>query len=183
MAEWDVLCGFGADMNVMEVRREEDARALSMLGATPIWGDELQEGYRTDPADRDRIVELISSTVDSVRPSHILFPLGLSHHDHLLVAEASEVVARARKLPNAFVYAERPYAQRRPRVVGQRRHALRASGALLFSERVPRGIHRGDHSAIRCYATQLRGLRMSAFRMGLFRERYWHISWRDEQES
>jgi LmbE family N-acetylglucosaminyl deacetylase len=180
IAEWDLQCGFSAGMNVMEARRTEDARALAELGAIPLWGEELQEGHRVEPADQDRLTALITDTIDTISPSHVLFPLGLSHHDHLLVAAASGAAARARKRSSSFVYADRPYAQRKLGIVSKRRSELSASGAEFATEWLPRRARRGDRSAIRCYASQLRGLKMSAFRMGLFRERYWRISWRDE---
>ena len=49
-----LACGFPAGTNVMEARRVEDARALGELGAIPVWGEELQEGYRVEPATSDR---------------------------------------------------------------------------------------------------------------------------------
>ena len=178
-AEWDLACGFSPGTNVMEARRLEDARALAQLGAAPVWGEELQEGYRVEPATQERLTSLIASTIDAIEPSHVLFPLGLSHHDHLLVAEASCTVARTLGLPNSFVYAERPYAQRDLRESAKRRHQLMASGADFTPEQLPRGVRRTDHSAIQSYASQLRGLRISAFRLCLLGEKYWRIAWRD----
>jgi len=178
--EWDLQCGFSAGVNVMAIRRIEDAQALAKLGANPLWGDELQEGYRTEPANLDRLTRVITDAIDSLSPSHFLFPLGLTHHDHLLVASASGAAARARPLPTSFVYAERPYSSAKPGIVSKRRSELSANGAVFTSERLPRGHRRGDRSAIRCYPTQLRGLRMSAFRIGIFPERYWRVSWRNE---
>src|ERR1700686_1227962 len=55
VAAWDLRCGFSAGVNVMEARRAEDAQALATLGAKPLWRDELQEGYRTEPADLGRL--------------------------------------------------------------------------------------------------------------------------------
>jgi LmbE family N-acetylglucosaminyl deacetylase len=179
IAEWDLACGFSPGTNVMEARRLEDARALAQLGAIPVWGEELQEGYRVEPATQESLTTLIASTIDAVEPSHVLFPLGLSHHDHLLVADASCTVARKLGLPNSFVYAERPYAQRDLRASAKRRHQLMSTGADFVPEQLPRSARRTDHAAIQCYASQLRGLRISAFRLGLLGEKYWRITWRD----
>jgi LmbE family N-acetylglucosaminyl deacetylase len=179
MLEWDLECGFSVGINVMEARRKEDTQALTKLGATPLWSEELQEGYRTEPADLDRLTTLITDTIDTTSPSHFMFPLGLKHHDHLLVAAAGAAAARARPVPTSFVYAERPYSSAKPRIVSKRLSELSASGAEFAKERLPRGVRRGDRSAILCYPTQLRGLRMSALRIGIFPERYWRISWRD----
>jgi hypothetical protein len=96
-----------------------------------------------------------------------------------LVAAATGAAIRQLAISNAFAYAERPYAQRKPGVVKRRRAELCEGGAEFFAAALPRQARRGDRSAIRCYASQLRGLKMSAFRMGLFRERYWQVSWRD----
>ncbi len=178
LAEWDRQCGFPAGVNVMEARRAEDSRALTGLGAVPLWGNELQEGYRTDAANLERITSLITATIDSIAPTHFLFPLGLKHHDHLLVAAACGIAARERALTTSFVYAERPYAQAKEfAVVRKRIRELSTGGAGFSPDRLPRGERRGDRSALRCYPSQLRGLRMSAFRIGIFRERYWRISW------
>lgn len=179
ISQWDRQCGFTSGSNVMEARRAEDARALAGLGATPIWGDELQEGYRVEDVDHQRLTDLIAGTIDTVRPTHILFPLGLSHRDHLIVADTSANLARSLRLSNSYVYAERPYSQRNLTVVSRRRNSLAADGAILSPVKLDRAVRRGDRSAIRCYDSQLRGLRISAFRMGLLRERYWHVSWRD----
>ncbi len=181
ITDWDLQCGFGAGINVMAARRIEDAQALAKLGASPLWGEELQEGYRTEEANMDRITALIVDTIDATSPTHLLFPIGLKHHDHLLVATASGAAARARRLATSFVYAERPYAQAKGLgVVIKRRGELSARGAEFVTQKLPRGLRRGDQSAIRCYPTQLRGLRMSALRIGIFRERYWRIAWHDE---
>jgi LmbE family N-acetylglucosaminyl deacetylase len=179
VAEWDLQCGFSPEANVMEARRNEDAQALGVLGAVPIWGTELQEGYREDTPDEAEVTKLIVDAIATNSPSHVVFPLGLSHRDHLLVAAATGAAIRQLAISNAFAYAERPYAQRKPGVVKRRRAELCEGGAEFFAAALPRQARRGDRSAIRCYASQLRGLKMSAFRMGLFRERYWQVSWRD----
>jgi LmbE family N-acetylglucosaminyl deacetylase len=180
IAKWDLQCGFTVGTNVMEARRNEDAQALGVLGAVPIWGTELQEGYRADPPDDDHVTKLIIEAITTNAPSHVVFPLGLSHTDHLLVASATGAAVRALEVSDAFVYAERPYAQRQPGIVKRRCAELRAQGVELSTAVLSRRARKGDRSAIRCYASQLRGLQMSAFRMGLFRERYWQVSWRDE---
>lgn len=180
LAGWDMQCGFGVGTNVMACRRAEDAQALRAVDAVPIWGTELQEGYRADGPDDGRVVSLIIETLSAVEPSHVLFPLGLSHRDHLLVASASIAATRDLRVVKKFVYAERPYAQRRPGIVRERRRELGAEGITLQPVAIPRRARRGDRSAIRCYESQLRGLRISAFRLGLFRERYWRASWRGE---
>ena len=177
---WDLQCGFSDGTNVMKARRDEDARALAMLGAVPLWAEELQEGYRVEPVDHERLTALITGMIDTVAPTHVAFPLGLSHRDHLLVADASAAATRARHEAIPFVYAEQPYAQRKPGIVRQRRGEVSASGVELKIEPLPRGARRGDHAALRCYASQLRGLKISALRMGLSRERYWRVAWRDE---
>ena len=179
ISDWDLQCGFSEGTNVMKMRRQEDARALGELGAIPIWGEELQEGYRLTPVEQDRVTALISTTIETLSPSHVLFPLGLSHADHLTVASACVSAVRAHRISNAFVYAERPYAQRKIGIVGPRRRQIGKEGAELAPEALPRDARHGNRHAIQCYPSQLRGLKISAFRMGLFRERYWRITWRD----
>jgi LmbE family N-acetylglucosaminyl deacetylase len=176
LAVWDAQCGFGSETDVMACRRAEDARAMRAVNAEPIWGTELQESYRVDPPDMRRIVTLIGETLGAVNPSHVMFPMGLSHKDHLLVAAASIEAVRDLTAVTTYMYAEKPYAQRRPGIVRARRRELAAQGITLEPVSIPRHARRHDGSAIRCYGTQLRGLRISGLRMRLARERYWRTS-------
>lgn len=175
MLEWDRQCGFEPGTNVMDRRRDEDAQALRMLGAIPLWGAELQEGYRTEPLDDQRLTTLIFETVVHVDPTHVLIPLGLVHHDHKAVSTAAIAALRPSPLAQVILYADKPYAQRHPGAARSRRAALISEGVELRPTAVPRCSRRPNRAAILCYRSQLKGLRLSALRLASYRERYWSL--------
>lgn len=50
MTHWDTLAGFVAGDDVLAARREEDAAALTVLGATPSWLDFVEHPRFPEPA-------------------------------------------------------------------------------------------------------------------------------------
>ena len=55
MTSWDADCGFRADDDVIAARRGEDARALEMLGASPVWLPFWDDQYARAPALADTL--------------------------------------------------------------------------------------------------------------------------------
>jgi LmbE family N-acetylglucosaminyl deacetylase len=49
VTEWDAACGFDEHDDVVAARRAEDAAALALLGASPIWLDFLDAQYAAAP--------------------------------------------------------------------------------------------------------------------------------------
>jgi LmbE family N-acetylglucosaminyl deacetylase len=129
--EHDTDCGFAPGEDTMAVRREEDARALAAVGATPRWLGWCQNSHveRVDPiavpvGAPDALVEAIAD----LRPTCVVAPLGLLHPDHQ-ACHASALAARARVEDATpwLWYSDLPYAFV-PRVLAARFRALHKLG-------------------------------------------------------
>jgi LmbE family N-acetylglucosaminyl deacetylase len=177
LAQWDRDCGFSDGDNVMDHRRKEECSAASRLQATATWDQLLQEGYRPGEVDPVAVARNLSKTIEDVNPESVLFPLGLKHTDHLAVASAMWTIISSQEFPSVtwFMYAEKPYADRRPTSVRQRLIDIRSQALDVREITLPWRLKRGDYGAIRCYPSQLKGLRMSALRIGLLHQRIWRV--------
>lgn len=171
--QWDRDCGFAPGTNVMEARRQEDARALGHLGASWRWGKELQEGYRSELPTEQDVAQGIADAIAAVDPTHVALPVGIWHTDHLLTARASRSLLGGSAGTSWFFYADQPYAHRKPLALRRRLADERAEGRDLRRLEVPPALRRGDLTALRAYATQLKGLRLSAVRLRLVVQKYW----------
>jgi LmbE family N-acetylglucosaminyl deacetylase len=177
LSQWDRDCGFSDGANVMEHRRNEERAAANRLHATATWDELLQEGYRPGELDPVAVARNLSRTIRDLNPVSVLFPLGLRHTDHLAVAAAMWSIIGDEQFPDIawFIYAEKPYADHRPTTVRQRMTELQSDGLHVREVRLPWRLRRGDYGAIRCYPTQLKGIRMSALRIVLFNQRVWRV--------
>lgn len=109
VTDWDRRCGFGPNDDVIGARRDEDAAAVRMLGAVPMWLDFLDRQYMSDwsspkPADVAAALRPLAATADLVAS-----PLGMLHPDHVAVAEACFNVARAMPDVRWVVYEDAIY--------------------------------------------------------------------------
>jgi len=177
LSQWDRDCGFVEGAEVMEQRRNEEREALQRLHAIFTWEPHLQEGYRLGELDQGAILAGLAKSIEAVRPSVVLFPLGLQHSDHIAVASAMWKIIDEQLYPQVawYVYADKPYADRRPSLVRSRLLELKSEGHRINEVKLPRDLRRGDLRAIRSYASQLRGLQISAVRMVLPRQRVWRV--------
>jgi LmbE family N-acetylglucosaminyl deacetylase len=84
MRLWDVQSGFGADDDVMEVRRAEDRAALAVLDARPVHLDYVEHTY--NPGDTPVAPEVIAdglvAALTELEPTLVLVPFGLANPDH-----------------------------------------------------------------------------------------------------
>ena len=177
LLQWDRDCGFGEGDDVMEVRRGEERVATGRLGAAATWDLELQEGYRPNEVDSDAVVLALAKAIERSRASVVLAPLGLEHTDHIAVATATRSLMGDERSSRIawFVYADKPYADRRRTLVRRRLSELESFGLRVRPVNIPWRLKRGDLGAVRCYASQLKGLRMSAFRLTLLNQRLWRV--------
>ena len=154
---WDAAAGFRNGDDVMGERRAEDAAALRVLGATPVWLDFLDAQYGPAP-DLSTITAALDAALGATAPTAVLIPLGLFHSDHELVHVAALACARAPTARRWIAYEEAMY-RRLPDARARRFEALRAAGVEL--EREPTASHRATavkRRAISCYRSQLRAL-------------------------
>lgn len=114
VTSYDANCGFSSAGPAMRARRIEDREAVASLRA---YVRQLEfVDYQYTPADRPAhgdIIRAICDVAREVQPELILWPVGLGHPDHQLVAEAGRM---ARNLEPSdwwpdqhWVYEELPY--------------------------------------------------------------------------
>ena len=166
--------------DAVNLRREEDRRAMEFLGVTPRWL-ELLDGdyaeYRPSTDYREVIQGELAVVLDEVAPKSVFAPLGLIHPDHVAVSEACATLATEHSYAWYF-YMDLPYgfADRRlllRRVATVRRHVQLVEFNLYGGEP---GIKR---RAMSLYASQYAPTRQSSpkgfdatMRGG---ERYWRV--------
>jgi LmbE family N-acetylglucosaminyl deacetylase len=97
LTDWDRASGFNGGQQAVLQRRQEDARALALLGATPAWLDCLDGQY-----DKHQTPELIVQALARCAAIHrggtIVAPMGLFHSDHILVNRACMMMMRTATL-------------------------------------------------------------------------------------
>ena len=179
LTSWDAASGFAPGEDVVGARRREDARALGVLAAEPIWLDFLDAQYGDDASDAE-VAAALAAEIAALRPSAVLMPLGLFHSDH---ERAREIALRARGDGAApgqrwLAYADGVYAEL-PGAVRAALRGLRARGLVLRSARLELGALAWKKRALACYASQLRAFAARGALPGdaaLGRERYWRIA-------
>ncbi|RQU42988.1 PIG-L family deacetylase [Burkholderia cenocepacia] len=84
---WDRRAGFRHADEAMHARRDEDRRALALVGARPVWLDFLDDQYGI-PTTPTAIATRVAEAIDAHPGFGVLAPAGLFHRDHLQVQEA-----------------------------------------------------------------------------------------------
>lgn len=130
--DWDRAAGFSSAQASVHARRQEDARALAMLAAEPVWLDFLdgQYGKRYDPVD---IAVRLGRLLAMQPHGTIVAPLGLFHSDHVLVNAACMLVREA-------VHADAPAG-----AAAQAAAQAAAHSAPLAPHKAPPDDAGGDH--------------------------------------
>ena len=84
MGPWDARCGFVEGDEVHVARRAEDAAALEVLDAVPVWLDFVEHSYldRADWIGGTQIVDTLEVAVRALRPTAVIAPFGLGNPDH-----------------------------------------------------------------------------------------------------
>ena len=165
LTDWDRACGFQEGDDVVGVRREEDRRAVALLGARPVWFDFLDVQYGP-PASSTDVAWAVEALLRESGADLVAMPVGLHHPDHLITARAcGEVAGRTPQL-TWLVYEDVIYR----RLVSERT----ADGFALRSVEVPPVDLQLKREALERYATQLHGLG-EQWLDGLEPERYWEL--------
>ena len=108
--------------DAVRMRRDEDAKAMSMLSAQYVWLDLLDNDYlQANPRidDQDEIRDAISGVLRERQPVSVVAPLGLIHADHVAVSDACLELA-IRSEHEWYLYMDMPYGPAVPRTVPQR---------------------------------------------------------------
>jgi len=158
MTEWDRAAGFVPGDDVVRLCREEDRRALRLLGSVPVWLDFLDSQYGRSPTVPD-IASALAGIVDRHAPRAIAFPLGLYHSDHAL-AHAAALRLVPRFPETRWLMYEDALYRRIPGAVDGQTAALERAGYALREVKVATDENAAHvkHQAIGCYASQLKAL-------------------------
>lgn len=154
---WDADGGFENGDDVVVARREEDRRALDVLGAEQVFLDFVDYQYpdaRANPAP-EAIVPDLAGVVRRVEATAVLLPTGLAHPDHVATHDASMLVRD--QLPDLgwFCYQEAGYAQL-PGLLAWRLAKLLRAGIWPTPSLVPLDPDmQRKRAAIQCYASQI----------------------------
>ena len=175
--DWDRRAGFAPSDDVMAARRAEDRLALAALAAEPQWLPFVDDQYGTAPSEGD-VAAALGATMDRLRPSRVVIPLGLFHPDHRLAHDAAVVALRARRVLEWIAYEEATY-WRVQGMVEERVSALRGAGLALTRWPGSQSSASAEKCrAVACYASQLRALSSlgpSAVADVYRPERYWRV--------
>jgi len=172
---YDAATGAANGAEMMTRRRQEDALALGLLGATPLHLEFLDRQYRVRSSD-DAIAARLRETIESCRPDVVLGPVGLLHPDHVQVARVWSRVAREFAGIVSLAYEELPYRVQFPTLaVDQVRATAKSSGAkecAQGNELRPDNATGRKAQAILAYGSQLGTLPMLSC---LVPERLWRL--------
>ncbi len=178
---WDAAGGFRTGDDVVAARREEDRRAMDVLGARPVWLDFVEHQY-LEPADRptaDQIAPALASAVAAAGATAVFLPMGLANPDHGTAHEAG-LLAR-QQLPDLawFCYEDAGYSQL-PGLLAWRVAKLFRSGLWPTPALVPQLPDPArKRQAIWCYTSQIPPLEAEhalSARLGANTgEQYWRL--------
>ena len=156
ITEWDRASGFDPGDDVVASRRDEDRRALALLGARPVWLAFHDGQYGRSPG-ADDVAGVLDTALDLTAATAIFVPLGLFHRDHRLTHEAALAVRARKPRWTWFLYADAIY-RRVPGLVGERLDRLAADGLQATPVDLGGGDGERKRRAVRCYRSQLRAL-------------------------
>ena len=158
LTDWDAAAGFKPGDDVMGTRRREDAAAMKLVRARPVWLEFCDSQYAKPASTADLAAEL-ARVVDVVGATAVMTPLGLFHEDHMRVNEATCQLLRERQDLMGVAYEDAIY-RRVPGLLAQRLDTLSREGFSLSRLRLGMGYGSSarKRQAVGCYRSQLRAL-------------------------
>ncbi len=156
-SEWDALGGFQAGDDVVALRREEDAAALKVLEARPLWLEFVDHQYLApdERATPETIADELSRVIDDADPTAVFLPMGLANPDHVATHDAGALVALQRPGLGWFCYEDSGY-KHIPGMLTSRVAKLFRSELWPTPMIVPTVVdHDRKRASIECYQSQL----------------------------
>lgn len=157
LTPWDAAAGFADSTEAMQLRRQEDRRALELLHASPVWLDFLDSQYG-DPLGAVSLAEAIAGQIEAHDPATVMLPAGLFHSDHELAHRAC-LLARSRQPGRHWLLYEDMLYRRIPKLLQERLTGLSRFGVdatpVAFNTH---GQAERKRHAVQCYASQLLAL-------------------------
>jgi len=164
MQHWDALCGFEEGDEVHVVRRAEDAAALAVLDATPVWLDFVEHSYleRAGWARPEAVVDALDAALRALEPTAVFAPFGLANPDHDCTHDAAMLVRDRFEADGVraawFCYEDTGY-KHIPGLLAWRVARLFRRGVWPSPAAVPVDPDRErKDSAVACYPSQLLAL-------------------------
>ena len=157
---WDGVCGFGPGDEVHAARRAEDAAALAVLDAAPVWLDAVEHSHleRARPWGGAALVEALEAVLDAVDPTIVLAPFGLGNPDHDATHRVAMRVRARRPDPVWCCYQDLGY-HLIPGLLAHRVAQLFVAGSWPTPVAPPFAPDPARKTAaLACYPTQLRAL-------------------------
>lgn len=182
LTSWDQACGFRQGEDVVAMRREEDRRALDLLGASPCWLPFLDSQYgRT--ISLGEVAAGLAQALRSSGATTVLAPMGLFHSDHVSASEACILAAGSYRDASWYFYEDALYRAAGDRV-RERTDALAGRGFVLERYFSSSSASARKREAVQSYKSQLHALAL-AHTDGcddiLRPEAYWRVaSWPTE---
>jgi LmbE family N-acetylglucosaminyl deacetylase len=111
MTRWDQLAGFASGDDVIAARRDEDAKALTELDATPVWLDHVEHQYlpREQWVQAEAVVDSLETAIRAVEPTAVVIPFGLANPDHDVTHQAAMLVRERIPEPAWLCYEDHGY--------------------------------------------------------------------------
>lgn len=154
---WDAAAGFDSAAEAMPERRREDAAALAVLAARPVWLDFSDSQYGGTPP-QDELAAALDALLGAERPATVCCPAGLFHPDHILTHRAM-LLARERHPSLQWLMYEDALYRRAPGALQRRLAELAQAGIVATPLARQRGGALGlKRRAVRCYKSQTRAL-------------------------
>jgi len=190
MERWDSICGFVEGDEVHGARRAEDAAALAVFDARPVWLDYVEHSYleRSEWVRPPDVVDGLERALRDRDPTAVFVPFGLGNPDHDCTHDACMLV-RDRMSPMSgtepsgpswFCYEDTGY-KHIPGLLAWRVSKLLRAGAWPTPAAVPVDVdHERKMSAYACYPSQIRALEaewdLSAKLAAPAPEQYWRLA-------
>lgn len=108
--DWDRRCGFSSARQAMQARSLENAAALSVLDANGVDLGFLDSQYIAGSRmDSELLADTVASNIEQLKPSSVIFPLGLFHKDHIHISDTFVTICGRYPGINWMVYEDIPY--------------------------------------------------------------------------
>lgn len=117
-----------AEIDYMELRRQEDQKACQLLNIIPHWGDlpeaphrgynsakELFHDIKNQDEIAEKLTEMLEKWIEKIHPQLIISPKGIGNHvDHQQVCNALELLQRKFSKITYLQWYDQPYLMRNP---------------------------------------------------------------------
>lgn len=182
LTDWDARCGFQNAAQAMDTRKIENENAMSVLNATGLDLDFLDDQYcNTSQNDDNLLLDSLATTLSQLHPLTVMFPLGLFHSDHIKVSDALITLSPRFTHITWIAYEDIPYCRQTSRVQARlaqlsRRNIVISPCKVLTDAMRSTQSDAAKERAVNAYRSQFHGLGHDSARKIMQQpERYWRL--------